>query len=198
MILKMETGLPAGTTLAPHFTRENQTRLTNLAKAAVFTSLAVGAGYALLLVPNVELITAIVFTSGVYLGPRWGMVVGATGEFIFSAANPMGSGLVFPPLIISQMLGMAIAGLSGGILRNFFINSVWTVGRKILLGCIGGLITFIFDSLTTISYPIAAGYEPKQTVAIYLTGIGFMVLHQLSNTVIFATALPRVFSRMNG
>lgn len=181
----------------PRFIKENPTRLTNLAKAAVFTSLAVGAGFALLLVPNVELITAIVFTSGVYLGPGWGVVIGATGEFIFSAANPMGSGLIFPPLIISQVLGMAFAGLMGGIGRNVFYHSVWSVQRKLMLGFAGGIITFIFDSLSSLSYPIAAGYEWKQTFAIYLTGMGFMLLHQVSNVIIFSTALPRVFSRVD-
>ncbi|MBC8402960.1 MAG: hypothetical protein H8E14_15850, partial [Candidatus Marinimicrobia bacterium] len=51
---------------------------TQLVKASIFTALAIGAGYALLLVPNVELITAIVFCAGAWLGIGWGVLVGAT------------------------------------------------------------------------------------------------------------------------
>jgi hypothetical protein len=58
------------------------------------------------------------------------------------------------------------------------------------------VLTFIFDALTTLSYPLAAGYPVTQTAALFVTGIGFTFLHQVANGVIFATALPKVFSRL--
>ena len=75
------------------------TNLTKLVRAAMFAALAVGLGYSLMLVPNIELITVIIFLSGLTLGIRWGILVGAVSEFIFSAMNPLGSSLMFPPLI---------------------------------------------------------------------------------------------------
>ncbi len=163
----------------------------------MFTGLAVGAGYALLLIPNVEFITAIVFIAGVYLGPRWGITVGFLAEFVFSAANPFGSGLVFPPLIVAQMLGMGLVGACGGMLRKLLMSQTWPMTKVIFLGATGATLTFVFDTLTTLSYPLAAGFEFRQTMAVYLAGIGFTLLHQVMNAVIFATALPRVFTRIS-
>jgi hypothetical protein len=65
-----------------------------------------------------------------------------------------------------------------------------------VLAVVGALLTFQFDALTTLSYPVSAGYPLAQTSAIFLTGIGFTFLHQLANAAIFATALPEVFRRL--
>ncbi len=163
----------------------------------MFTALAVGSGFALLLVPNIELITSIIFVSGVYLGPRGGMMVGIVAEFIFSAANPLGSGLVFPPLLLGQIAGMGLVGLMGGLLRKSLLMGDLSLGKRLFLGAAGALLTLIYDSITTLAYPVAAGFEGRQTVAIWMAGIGFTVLHQVSNAIIFFTALPRVFSRID-
>ena len=73
--------------------------LNKLVRASIFTALAIGLGFSLLMVPNVELITVIVFLSGLTLGVRWGILVGGTAEFIFSVLNPFGSGLGISAII---------------------------------------------------------------------------------------------------
>ena len=95
--------------------------LNNLVRASIFCALAIGMGFSLMLVPNIELITVIVFMSGLMLGLRWGALVGGTAIFIYSGLNPMGSGLSFPPLFFMQILGMAITGFTGGLFRSFFL-----------------------------------------------------------------------------
>ena len=91
----------------------------------MFAALAVALGYTLMLIPNVELITVVVFLSGLTLGIKWGMFVGGLSEFIFSAMNPLGSGLIFPPLIAAQISSMIFIGFAGGILRPFlFIKNI--------------------------------------------------------------------------
>ncbi len=162
----------------------------------MFVALAVGSGFALLMVPNVELVTAVVFTAGVHLGSRWGFVVGAVAEFVFSAANPLGSGLVFLPMLVAQVVGMAVVGTVGGVFGRFGRSDEWTFKRRAVLAVVGALLTFQFDALTTLSYPVSAGDPLAQTSAIFLTGIGFTFLHQLANAAIFATALPEVFRRL--
>ena len=162
----------------------------------MFVALAVGSGFALLMVPNIELITAVVFASGVYLGTRWGLTVGVVAEFIFSAANPLGSGIVFLPMLLAQMCGMGFVGAVGAWFRGFASPPDWTWRRRMFFGAAGMVLTFIFDALTTLSYPLAAGYQFTQTAALFITGIGFTFLHQVANGVIFATALPKVFSRL--
>lgn len=167
-------------------------KLNNLIRASIFTSLGIGMGYSLLLIPNVELITFIVFTAGLVMGPAWGLLVGATSEFVFSALNPLGSGLVFPPLIIGQVAGMALTGLMGGVLKPFFWRKFLNTPGILALGVTGFILTFIFDSITTLSYPVSAGFGFPQTLALYLSGIGFTLLHQVTNFFVFTLGLPRV------
>ena len=99
-----------------------QKSLINLSQGAMFISLAVGSGFALVMVPNIELITTIVFISGAYLGSRWGIIIGGVSEFIFSALNPLGSGLVFFPILIAQVIAMMIVGAVGGLFNRFISN----------------------------------------------------------------------------
>ena len=158
----------------------------------MFAALAVGLGYSLLLIPNVELITVVIFLSGLTLGIRWGILVGAVSEFIFSAMNPLGSGLIFPPLMAVQIISMISVGLTGGLLKPIFFKKNLSFFRVVTLGLTGFLLTFIFDSLTTLSYPIGSGFDWTQTWAIYLLGIGFTIIHQISNGIIFAVGVPAV------
>lgn len=162
----------------------------------MFTALAVGSGYALLLVPNVELITSIIFVSGVYLGSRRGMIVGIVAEFVFSATNPLGSGLVFLPLLVAQMTGMGLVGFAGGLFRKPLLSGNWPLGKLLFLGATGAVLTFFYDTITTLAYPLSAGFGAKQMAAYWMAGMGFTVIHQVSNAIIFFTALPRVFARI--
>lgn len=165
---------------------------TQLVKASIFTALAIGAGYALLLVPNVELITAIVFCAGAWLGIGWGVLVGAMAELIFSVMHPLGSGLAFPPLLLTQVIAMSLTGLVGGLLRPVLLNWKNSLSGKVALAFTGLILTFIYDSLTTLSFPVSAGFDWPQTVAIYLSGLGFTILHQVSNAIVFAVGIPHI------
>jgi len=170
--------------------------LNKLVRASIFTSLAIGIGFSLLMIPNVELITVIVFLSGLTLGIGWGILVGGTAELIFSVLNPFGSGLVFPPLLFSQVLSMIIIGAVGGGMRPIFFKREFSTKRIAGLAITGYILTFIFDSLTTLSYPYAAGFDWPQTVGIYISGIGFTILHQISNAIVFAIGVPSVVKHL--
>lgn len=170
--------------------------LNKLVRAAIFTALAIGLGFSLLMVPNIELITVIVFLAGLTLGVRWGILVGGTAEALFSIFNPFGSGLVFPPLLFSQTIAMVIIGAAGGLLRKIYFRKAFTKKYIVALALTGFILTFIFDSLTTLSYPISVGFDFSQTFGIYLTGIGFTLLHQISNAIIFTIVVPRVIKHL--
>jgi uncharacterized membrane protein len=170
--------------------------LNKLVRASIFTAFAIGSGFSLLMVPNVELITVIVFLSGLTLGVRWGVLVGGTAEFIFSVLNPFGSGLVFPPLLISQVVSMILIGAFGGILRSVFFRNEYSSKRITMLAINGFILTFLFDSLTTLSYPLSVGFDFPQTFGIYISGIGFTLLHQISNAIIFPIVIPKVVKHL--
>jgi len=66
-------------------------------------------------IPNIELITLFIFLGGYIYRIKNGIIIGTVGGFLFSAVNPWGSGLAFPPLIVSQMIGFGLAGLTGAL-----------------------------------------------------------------------------------
>lgn len=166
--------------------------MERLVQAAVFAAMAAGLGFALVVVPNIELVTVVIFVSGLTLGPAWGALVGATAEAVYSGMNPLGSGLAFPPLFLAQLLSMALVGFTGGLLKPVLFVRNFGFPKLIVLGLCGFMMTFIYDSLTTLSYPIAAGFDRPQTITIYLSGIGMTLLHQISNVVVFALGVPKV------
>ena len=94
----------------------------NLVRGAIFCSIAIGMGFSLMLIPNIELITVVVFISGLYLGIRWGGLVGFTSMAIYSGMNPMGSGLIFPPLFALDSLIPKINVKIKTILNKKFIR----------------------------------------------------------------------------
>ena len=165
---------------------------SNLVKAAIFSAVAIGMGFSLMLIPNIEVITVVVFLSGLYLGIRWGGLVGMTSMAIYSGMNPMGSGLSFPPLFAMQIIGMSLTGIIGGLVRPFFFVNQFNVFLISSLAIIGFTVTLIYDMLTLIAYPIAAGLGFSGILAALIKGLGFTLLHEISNAIVFVVSIPRV------
>ena len=62
-------------------------------------------------IPNFEVLTLVVFCSGVLLGARDGALVGAVTMLVYSLLNPYGA--VHPLVTASQVAGEVLAGLAG-------------------------------------------------------------------------------------
>lgn len=170
--------------------------LNNLVRAAIFCALAIGMGFSLMMVPNVELITVIVFLSGLTLRWKWGALVGSTAIFIYSGMNPMGSGLSFPPLFIMQIFAMALIGSLGGWLRHIFFVKEMNAFNLVGLALVGFFSTFMYDVFTLIAYPLAAGLGLPGIMAALVKGLGFTLLHEISNAVVFVIAIPNVVKHL--
>ncbi len=163
-----------------------------IAYTGMFIALAVALGFTLIIIPNLELVTATVFISGWLLGPFLGAFVGLISEMIFSGLNPIGSGFLFFPLLLAQVLAMAITGFSGGILRRGKVLFLSSWGGLLALAAVGVILTAIFDLFTTLAFPIAAGFSGVQIWTILTAGSIFSVLHILSNGAIFGIIVPGV------
>ena len=163
-----------------------------MVKAAIFSAVAIGMGFSLMLIPNIELITVVVFLSGLYLGIWWGGLVGMTTMAIYSGMNPMGSGLSFPPLFAMQIIGMSLTGIIGGLVRPFFFVKQFNVFLISSLAILGFTVTLIYDMLTLIAYPIAAGLGFSGMLAALIKGLGFTLLHEISNAIVFVVSIPRI------
>ena len=167
-------------------------QLNSLIRASIFCAIAVGMGFSLMFIPNIELITVVVFLAGVYLGIGWGGLVGFTTMGIYSGLNPMGSGLSFPPLFLMQVIGMALAGIIGGLVRPLIIEKKINFLLMASLSFIGFTITLIYDLLTLLSYPISTGLGFSGILAALLKGLGFTLIHEISNAVVFPATVPPV------
>jgi hypothetical protein len=163
------------------------------ARMALFTALAVGLGYGLTGVPNVELVTATVYIAGAVLGIREGALVGAAAEGLYSSFHPMGAPA--PPLWIAQVVSMALAGAFGGFRRRGAPGSF----RRSRPGtaAAGLLCTLAFDLLTTASFALTVHFNVPQLVRSFAFGLWFYVLHAASNVLLFALLVPAVLDRLS-
>ena len=169
--------------------------LINLVRAAIFSAVAIGLGFMFMLVPNVEFISVTIFLSGLTLGFSWGAAVGASSILIYSSLNPLGSGLVYFTLLLSQILAMAIMGILGAV-ANRNIKNLSPLFQGISAGLFGFIGTLIYGIATNLAYPLSAGYSLKETFAYGISGILFTTMHLVSNTAIFSIVVPGFFQKL--
>ena len=168
--------------------------LNNWVKAAIFAATAIGLGFMFMLVPNIEFISVTIFLSGITLGARFGLIIGSTSMMIYSILNPMGSGLIYLPLLVGQTLGMSVIGLLGAFFRK--VTKYFPEKLIVIFSGIAGFICSLwYDGITTIAYPISAGYGWNETLAYAVSGLLFTFLHIISNTLIFSFVVTNYLKR---
>ncbi len=173
--------------------KQNRTR--DIAFTGIYIALIMGVGYALFLVP-LELVTAMVFMAGVLMGRKRGLLIGLLGEFLYSALNPLGSGLLYPTGLAMQVLAMGLIGLCGAFLRSTVLRPHYRILDFILLGLSGFGLTLIFDVLVSIGFSIAAGFNWRAIVSVFTLGTIFHGTRLLTNTVIFMAFVPVTSKRV--
>ncbi len=171
-------------------------RIRIIAYTGVFIGLIVGVGYALAAVPNVELVTALIFLAGVLMGWHFGLMIGIIAEFLFSAFNPVGSGLLFPSMLIAQVISMGVVGLCGGLCRQLVLSELLSIWRRLEIGLIGCGLTLLYDLLVSLAYPLTAGFNLQGIIATLVAGLVFSAIHLLVNTLIFLYVVPLTARRI--
>ena len=142
-------------------------------------------------IPNFEVLTLVVFCSGVLLGVRDGVLVGAVSELIYSLLNPYGA--VHPLVTLAQVAGIAASGLAGGLAARAGLASRGPALRAAALAAIAIGVTAGFDLLTN----LAAGVVYGQMKLTLIGGIPFSLVHIATNVALFAvvgTPLVAVFA----
>lgn len=142
-------------------------------------------------IPNFEVLTLVVFASGVLLGARDGALVGAITMLIFSLLNPYGA--AHPLVTASQVAGEMVAGAAGGLVMRTGLVSAPPLPRAVLLGLLGFLLTAFYDLVTN----LASGIVYGQMRATLLGGMAFALWHIATNVALFAivgTPLVGVFA----
>jgi len=164
---------------------------------SLWTGLIVTVGMVFALIPNIELISISAFLGGVALGPKRGFIVAVVGEAIFSALNPIGSGLGFPLLYAFQISSVGLSGWVGGLLSERLRREQGFLGLSMGLGLLGFILTLIYDALTALSFPLSSGMIEGTLWGTLSAGLIFFVMHLVSNTVIFGLFGPGLVELVN-
>jgi len=159
----------------------------NAAVVGMYTAFCVVVGFLLAPIPNIELLTLSVFLGGYFFGMGFGCLIGAVAMFVFSAFNPWGSGLAFPPLLVSQVVSYGIIGFIGGVVRRLFLKRDVPA---VVFGFIGGVLSSFYYLVVTISTASIVGFSLKQTGIAYLSSISFSLLGIGINIILFALFAP--------
>jgi len=168
----------------------NRQRSRQIAFSGIFIALILGVGFALAFVPNVELLTALIFLAGVLMGLKSGIIIGIFGEFLYSALNPMGSGLLFPPMLIAQLFTMTLISFTGGLFRKYVLTWKRTIPNILIIGCLGFSLTLVYDILVSAAFPISAGFTFNEIMATIIAGLAFSIVHLVANTLVFILLVP--------
>jgi energy-coupling factor transport system substrate-specific component len=158
----------------------------------MFISLGVTLGFAMAHIPNVELMTATLFLSGYFLGAREGLLMGMITMAIYSLLNPWG--LAIPPLFFSQIIGMGLTGLLGGLFRRIISDRSILWYHYLFFGLAGAFTTLLYDGLTNLGYVVTINFSWQKFIAGFITGSSFILIHILSNTAIFILVVPALLT----
>ena len=150
-----------------------------IALAGLLSSLAVALGFLLMAVPNVELITLVVFVSGSILGVRGGALVGVVTMLIYSVANPMGAAI--PLVTVSQAAGQGVVGALGATAPLIRRVSTRRIVRNIVFAAAGVVVTLQYDLLTNLALGVSVG----SVLPVMAAGLVFSLIHFVSNGMIF-------------
>lgn len=175
-------------------TQETLKKNRRIAETGIFLALFLGLGYAFSYIPNLEFITMIAFLSGLLLGWKRGLFVALIGEAVFAIANPFGSSLAFPSLLVAQLLAFGIFALVGSSYRLFILSlAKRSQGLMAVFFAITGLLlTILYNVLTTLAYALTSGFDMQQTLASLITGIPFYLIHMIANTISFSVILTYI------
>ena len=154
--------------------------MRRLSYAALMAALGLTGVYAET-IPNFEVLTLVVFVSGVLLGARDGSLVGIVTMSIYSLLNPYGA--AHPLVTLAQVAGEALAGAAGGVAARLGLGRARAMVRAAVLVGLGVALTAVYDALTNLATGVLFG----QLRATMIGGIPFALWHMGTNAALFGT-----------
>lgn len=156
-----------------------------IAVTAIMSALALVGNYVLVAIPNVELGSGVLFVTAYLFGLGMGLWCVFLVSIIYAFFNPWGP--FIPTIWIAQLIGWIFMVIVGMLLRRGNEDRSWTRGMVIELAIVGAIVTLFFDLVTTLGYALWFGIPYILAV---ITGLVFIVIHVVSNAIIFPAIIP--------
>ena len=158
---------------------------------ASLAALCIGTNYAMLPLPNVKLMDAIVFTTGLFFGIVPGSAVAAIAWLVYGTLNPLGLSL---PILLTVIPSEMIYAAAGSLLRRTAIGnlkgSIANLERSITFGAIGLFSTLAYDIVTNAVTGLLAYNSIWMGLLTMNVPIPLGIIHEASNFAFFATTTP--------
>jgi hypothetical protein len=158
------------------------------ALVAVLTATALAGDYALVGLPNVELSSVMAFLGGYLFGVTVGASVGLFAMTIYEFLNPWGSFIL--PVGLAVIGCTMLAGILGAVLGSGHYSDKARDTPFYLGGALLGAAFSLFYDLVT-NYAYSAAFGVPYLIAL-LTGLGFSVIHVVSNFLLFGLLTPQI------
>lgn len=167
----------------------SRNRSWTVALVAILAATGLGGNYVLSGAPNVELSSVMVFLSGFLFGTPIGALVGLVTMTIYQLWNPWGA--FIPPIGLAVIGCTTFTGIVGGMVgRNNYlsrnVDKKWLTFSAALFGVI---TTLFFDLVTNFAFSITIN---QSYVIILWFGLPFMLLHIISNGILFGLLVPSI------
>ncbi|MCK4740180.1 MAG: hypothetical protein KAT22_01435 [Candidatus Thorarchaeota archaeon] len=156
---------------------------------SIMTALALIGNYSLVAFANVELGSTILFTTAFVFGFPMGVTCVLLMSIIYASFNPWGP--FIPHIWLTQVIGWLFMVAVGAIMGNKVTENSSGESQRQEFAGVGAFVTVFYDLITTLGYSWA--FNVPYSVAL-ISLLPFMIIHVVSNTVIFAAVAPEINS----
>jgi hypothetical protein len=178
------------------------TPIMKAALIAVFTALSLGTNYAMIDIPNVKVMDALIFLAAFLFGLQVGVVSAVTTRLIYGFFNPYGQATSILPFLCLGECFYAVAGVllaRTAAAREVLSQTRPYKGMSLLFGLVGLQATFAFDVLTNFgTYLFTTNSAYNALIIGMITGAPLGILHEATNLAFFALVVPPAIMAVKG
>lgn len=152
-------------------------------------ALALVANYIIVVAPNVELGSSVLFITGFLFGIEMATSCVLIVAVVFGIFNPWGPSIFIIEIWLTQLIGWLFIAVAGHIVGQNGTKPVAGRYKAWELGFLGGVLTLFYDLVTNLGWSWASGIPLLATL---VTGLPFIIVHVISNIVVFGIVVIRL------